>query len=263
MTFLQLYGEALTIELGSADTSSLFTTARRKKAINDAQTEFAKQTECFAKSTSLTMADGTQEYDLEAVIAADDYLALAKDGVEYVYTDADGNVQYASGDDFPRLDLDLLNKERVGWRNASSANLPSAYYFREQGGSVYFGLAEAPSIGAGASATVTLPYLALPPEMSSDSDEPFSDTAGSNPKRSLRPYHQALVHYAAALLEPARKGYAAEQRQRAIFAGFVADYLQRHRRRAGSRITVARNYRGEASSRLFGRNAYTDVRVRP
>jgi hypothetical protein len=46
MTFLQLYGDYLDIELGSADRTALFTTARRKDAVNRAQLEFAKQTEC-------------------------------------------------------------------------------------------------------------------------------------------------------------------------------------------------------------------------
>lgn len=246
MTFTQLYGDALHIELGSEDTSSLFTTVRRKKAINDAQVEFAKQTECFRKSATITMVDETREYDLESVITADDYYGIAKDGAEYVYTDADGNVTYQSGFDFPRRDLDVLNVENPGWRNADSTTLPASWYLRESAGKVYFGLSEPSDVTAPATATVTLPYLALPPDMTGDTDEPYSLTAGSDPKRSLRPWHQALVHYAAALLEPLRKNFAAEQRQRSLFAGFVADYLQRHRPRNGTRIQLARDYRGEA-----------------
>lgn len=250
MTFLQLYGEGLNRELGSDDTTALFTTARRKQAINDAQLEFAKQTECFQKTVSLTMVDETQEYDLEAIVA-DDYIDLAKGGVEYVYTDADGNVTYRSGDEFARTELDILNREEPGWRDADSTTLPDGWYIREHAGKVYFGLTQKPDVTAPATATVTVPYLAIPVEMTSDSHEPYSLTAGSDPKRALRPWHQALVHYAAALLEPLRKNFPAEQRQRALFAGFVADYLQRHRPRNGTRITMARNYRGEARGRFF------------
>lgn len=249
--FSQLYGEMLHRELGSDDVSALFTTARRKQAINDAQLEFAKQTECFQKTVSLTMVDETQEYDLDAIVA-DDFIDFAKGGVEYVYTDADGNVTYQSGPDFARVELDILNREEPGWRDADSTTLPDGWYIREHAGKVFFGLTQKPDVTAPATATVTVPYLAIPPDMSADADEPFSLTAGSDPKRSLRPWHQALVHYAAALLEPLRKNFAAEQRQRALFAGVVADYLQRHRPRGGTRITVARDYRREARGRFNG-----------
>lgn len=245
VTFLQLYGELLHRELGSEDTTALFTTARRKQAVNDAQLEFAKQTECFTKSVLVTMVDDTREYDLEA-IAADDFIAPARDGFEYVYTDAAGNLTYLTGDDFPRTDIYRLGLEEPGWHQIEATTLPSSYYLREEGGKVYLGLVPAPDVTAPATATVAVRYLAIPPDMVSDSDEPFSLTAGSDPKRSLRPWHQALVHYAAALLEPLRKNFPAEQRQRALFASIVADYLQRHRPRNGTRITMAHNYRRAA-----------------
>lgn len=259
MTFLELYGEGLSIELGSADTDQLFTTARRKAAINAAQLEFAKQTECFQKSVDLTMVDGTREYDLDAIVA-DDYMGIAKNGVEFLYTDADGNATYLSGHNFPRRDLDVLNVEEPGWHLAAATTLPSSWYLREDAGKVYVGLVPPPSVTAPANAIVTVPYLALPPDMTGDTHEPFSLTAGSDPKRSLRPWHQALVHYAAALLEPSRKTFSAEQRQRALFAGFVADYLQRHRPRQGSRIQLARDYRAEARQ---GRGQPHDWRTWP
>lgn len=262
MTYLQLYGEALNLELGSDDTTALFTTARRKKAINDAQQEFAKQTECFTKSVSIPMVDNTREYDLEVVITADDFLDLAKDGVEFVFTDASGNVTYLSGADFPRIDLPTLNREQSGWRSTTKAEKPSSYYIREEGGKVYFGMSEPPSVTAPSTASVTLPYVAVPPDMTGDTNEPFSLTAGSDPKRSLRPWHQVLVNYAAALLEPLRKNYAGEQRQRALFAGGVADYLQRKRPKGGTRITMARDYRGEASGRKLT-GPLADPRVWP
>lgn len=263
MIFSDLYGTYLDVELGSADRASLFTTARRKDAVNRAQQEFAKQTECFTKSTPITLANGTREYDLESVISADDFIAVASDGVEYVFTDASSNVTYRSGDDFPRLDLDILNREQSGWRLTGSATFPSSYYLREDGGSIYLGFSEPPLIGAGESATVTIPYLAIPPDMSADTNEPFSDSAGTNPRRSLRPWHQALVHYAAALLEPLRKNYAGEQRQRGLFAAIVADYLQRHRKKGGSRITLAHDYRAAARGRGLVSRARLDWRVWP
>lgn len=261
-TFSELYGERLTRELGSADTTSLFTTARRKDAVNQAQTEFAKQTECFQKTVSIPVSDGTREYDLETLIAADDYVSLAADGVEYVYTDAAGNVTYVSGDEFPRLDLDVLNRERVGWRAASNAQFPDGYYLREDGGTIYLGLTQPPTVTSGDTAALTVPYVAIPPTMVSDTDEPFSDSAGTNPKRAVRPWHQGLVHYAAALLEPLRKGFTAEQRQRQLFAGLVADYLQRHRKKGGSQILHAHDYR-RAARRHPAQGRSADPRVWP
>jgi hypothetical protein len=246
-----MYGEGLNRELGSDDTTALFTTARRKQAINDAQLEFAKQTECFTKSASVTMVDATREYDLEA-IAADDFIAPAKDGFEYVYTDANGDSTFLAGDDFARIDYYTLGREQPGWHNVAKVTMPDGYYLREDGGKVYLGLTQPSDVTAPATAAVTVPYLAIPPDMTGDTNQPFSLSAGTDPKRSLRPWHQALVHYAAALLEPLRKNFPAEQRQRALFAGMVADYLQRHRPRNGTRITQARDYRGEARGTFYG-----------
>lgn len=240
-------------ELGSDDTTALFTNARRKQAINDAQLEFAKQTECFVKLGTVTVVDGTREYDLEAVITADDYYKPGPGGFSYRYVDADGNVTYRSGNDFERFDLDRLNAEESGWQGQTTQQtLPTGYYLYEDGGKAYLGLRDFPDVTAPATASIGVPYLAIPPDMTDDAHQPYSLTAGSDPKRSLRPWHQALVHYAAALLEPLRKNFAAEQRQRALFAAMVADYLQRHRPRTGTRITMARDYRGEARRVNFG-----------
>lgn len=265
MIFSDLYGGYLDIELGSADRTALFTTARRKDAVNRAQMEYAKQTECFVKTVSIALSDGTREYDLDSVISADDFIAIAKNGVEYVFTDASANVTSRSGEDFPRVDVDLLNREQSGWRQAPNSTYPQSYYVRDAdtGGSLVLGVSEPPSIGSGETASVTLPYVAIPPDMVSDGDQPFSQSAGTNPKRTLRPWHQALVHYAAALLEPLRKNYAGEQRQRQLFASFVADYLQRQRKRGGSRIVMARDYRAEASGRGSLSQAQKDWRVWP
>jgi hypothetical protein len=252
-TFLQLYGDYLDIELGSGDRSALFTTARRKDAINRGEQEFAKQTECYTRSVSIPMVDGTREYELTDYITIVNFQAIAKDGVEYVFTDADGNVSYRSGDDFPRRDLELLNREYSGWRSSESASFPQSYYIREDADVVALGLSEPPALESGESASVTLPYVAIPPGMTDDADQPFSLT-GSDPKQMLAPWHQALVHYAAALLEPLRKNFDGEQRQRQLFAAHVADYLQRKRKRGGSRVVFARDYRGEAHGRgsLYG-----------
>lgn len=255
-TFLQLYGEMLTRELGSADASSLFTTARRKAAINEAQLEFVKQTECFTRQASVTIVDNTQEYDLDAagIISAEDFLWLAAEPATHKYTDTSGTITYTTGENFPRKDVPVMMDEGIDWRNTSVVSeLPSSYYIREDGGSVYLGIVPIPDIGTGDSAVVLLPYVAKPPDMTDDAHEPFSVVMGTSPKKTLRPWHQALVHYAAALLEPLRKNYDGEQRQRQLFAAQVADYLQRQRPQNGQTVRLTRNYYREARGRAFNR----------
>lgn len=251
-TFSDLYGEKLTRELGSADTSALFTTARRKAAINEAQLQFVKDTECFVKWVAVPLADSTQEYDLDAtsVIAADDYLWIAQEGAEHQFTDADGNIRYTRGeDDFPRKDLSTMQNEGIDWKNTSiESRTPTSWYIRQDGGSEFFGLVPIPLIGVGESALVNLPYVAVPPDMTDDTHQPFSVVLGTSPLRKLRPWHQALVHYAAALLEPLRKNYQGEQRQRQLYAGWVADYLQKQRPKGGQLVTLSRTYYRDARS---------------
>lgn len=244
--FLELYGDRLDRELGTADRTELFTAARRKGAINEAQLEWVKQTESFIRQASIPMVDDTQEYDLESagLLSAEDFLWIAAQGVEYAWTDTNGDITYATGELFPRRDIPLLNRLEPGWRNADAVSVPSSYYLREDGGTTKLGLYPKPAVEVGESAAVMLPYVAKPTDMSADDDEPFS--VSGNPKRILVPWHQALVHYAAALLEPLRKGYQAEQRQRGLFAGLVADYLQRQRPKGGQSITMAHNYYRQA-----------------
>lgn len=77
-TFLQLYGDDLDRELGTADRSVLFNLARRKDAINAAQQEWVKRTECLVGLAAIPLVSGTPEYDLESV---GDFAWTEKDGV--------------------------------------------------------------------------------------------------------------------------------------------------------------------------------------
>ena len=75
MTFLQLYGVELDRELGSSSTT-LFSNTRRKAAINAAAQEWVKRTECLTRQATILLADGVQEYDLEAVNVTSGALTL-------------------------------------------------------------------------------------------------------------------------------------------------------------------------------------------
>jgi hypothetical protein len=118
MIFSDLYGTELTRELGSSDTSTLFTTARRKAAINAAQLEFVKRTECLTRQTSVTIVDGTQEYDLDAIANAD-FGWLSKQGPSIAITSG-STVRYIEGDDLEETSVERLNVEEPGWRGQSA-----------------------------------------------------------------------------------------------------------------------------------------------
>lgn len=240
MNFLQLYGEELDRELGSDDRTQLFTISRRKQAINMAQMRFVQDTECLIRQGTVALLDGIQEYDLEA--SFQDFLQIARQGVEFVHTDAQGKKTYASGDDLLRRDIHWLNRAEPGWRNASTGT-PHFYYIREDGGSVFIGLVPPPKIGTGESAVLTVPYVARPADMVNDADEPF--TIGGNPKKSLEPWHPALVKYAAYLLEQFRKNLAVADKRLSEYASYVVDYIQKQRPRGGGHVQFARNYRAE------------------
>jgi hypothetical protein len=56
--FSSLWGRLLTQELGTDDSTQLFTDARRKAAINDGIREFADLTECFVRTSTLVWPVG-------------------------------------------------------------------------------------------------------------------------------------------------------------------------------------------------------------
>jgi hypothetical protein len=252
MTFLELYSTELSRELASSDTTILFTTTRRKKAINDAMKAFIRLTACTRRYGSLTIVDGTAEYDLETLPA--DFNGLA--GPPSLKIVGTSSTRYIQGPDLPRRDPEWLDRESPNWR-AASAGTPRCWYLRDDGSVTYLGFNPAPDVGVGETWTVVLPYIAEPTACTSDSVAPF--IIATFPVTRLEPYHMALVHYAAALLEPLRKNYAAVTRQMQLFAGYVAQYLQDQRVDGPDDITIQRNYLQEA---VRGERMY-DIRRYP
>lgn len=244
--FSSLYTGRLDRELGTDDSTTLFTTARRKAAINEAQEEFNEQTECFLRSSTFTIMGGTAEYNLNAaaVIASQDFVRFAKEPVRFIYTDASSFVTVLEGDNLVRRDIDWLNKYQPSWQLSTVAatvmQLPEFYYVREEGGFSYLGFTPVPSTGSSASAVAVVPYLARPTAMTSDTSEPYQ--VGANVRTDLRPYHQALVHFAAHQLEKLRRDDQASDRQLQKFLGYVARYLQNSRVKNGNIVTFAKNY---------------------
>lgn len=243
MTFLQLWDDALDIELASADTSQLFTTARRKKAVNDAVGAFVRMTDCVTRIGSIAIVDETATYDLETTLT--DYIRLyGSPSIKIVEADVDD--RYIQGDDdFPRRDVEQLDADEPGWR-ATDAGTPSRWLLEDDAGASNIILNPPPDVGSGETWTIRVPYVALPPDMTADGHLPFSVPVGTTTKIRLQPYHQGLAHYAAALLEPLRKNYAGAQRQMTLFNGYVAMYLQDERVNGPDQITVVRDYFSES-----------------
>jgi hypothetical protein len=239
MTFVQLYSTFLDIELASSDTTQLFTTVRRKLAVNEAAKAFARMTDCLKRYGSVPIIDETGEYDLE--VAFTDFIRVLEDPSVKIIGASD--TRYIQGDDLPRRDPAQLDWENPNWR-AADAGTPMAWYLRPDGGATFLGLTPAPDVGSGEMWTILVPYSALPADMSADIDLPF--TVSSNSPIRIAPYHQALVHYAAASLEPLRKNYAGAQRQMSLYNDYIAKYYEDERTSGPDQITMMRGYFDES-----------------
>lgn len=242
--FSSLYGTRLDRELGTDDSTVLFTTARRKSAINEAQEQFADLTDCTERRSSITVVAGTSEYNLASTTVIVDFVRFTKEQVQYRYTDASSNLTVLAGDDLPRKDVPWLNRFAAGWQISTQASSivqhPSYYYERIDGPSRFLGVTPPPGIGSSATADLLVPYLARPAAMTSDTNEPFM--VNSSVRTDLRIYHQALVHYAASQLEKLRKDDQASDRQMQLFLGYVKRYMEGARTKGGQMLAYARDY---------------------
>ena len=252
MQFSHMWSSGLTIELGNADSTKLFTDARRQNAVNNGVLMFVDLTECLVRESTIASSHGVREYNLMSSVNIPglDYLKPAKQQPEFQFTDTNGNVQYVTGDDFPRRDINWLNQYQPGWRQ-STGGTPGSWYLRPDGGRVLFGFDTPPEIDstAGESAKVLFPYVQRPAVMTSSTDIPF--TVNSTVRSDLEPYHQAAVHYGAYELEKLRLNDAGAQTQYQLFLGYVQRYLQTMRVRGGQQIRAARNYFREARSKRW------------
>jgi hypothetical protein len=244
--FGDLTGHLLDQELHSADSTTLFTTARRNQAINDAYAEFCELTECLLRVSTVACSCNTQEYNLlsSAILGSTDFVRIAPRGVEYHVLSSHGGssarLTQLSGDEFPRRDIEWLNKYEPGWRQSTTPQMPTGYYLDEKNGTFIIGLDRTPDIGSSETGKLIVPYIARPAAMTSTGDLPF--TVGGNTRTDLTPFHQALVHGAAHRLEKLRADDEAVDRQYAQFIAYVNRYTEKMRRRGGAFVTMAKNY---------------------
>lgn len=257
--FSSLYGAYLDEELGTDDSTQLFTTARRKSAINKGVREFARLTDCLQRTTTLVIVGGTAEYDLNSTttIPDGDWRGWSKEQVQVRYVDASSNLTVIGGkDDLPRREIEWLNDFAPGWQDSTVASsvmqLPSVYYERTDGARRLLGFWPVPSTGSSATMTAVIPYLAHPAPLTSDTQEPFAVSGGY--RYDLRPFHQALVHYAAHQLEKLRKDDQASLNQFQKFMGYVTQYLQDTRVKNGQGLGFIRRYFGRVGGNDRGQD---------
>ena len=251
MNFERLYKDELSIELNNSDTSVLFTSTRRQVAIRDAEEEFVDLTECLTRQSSVTCSCNTAEYALlTSTGGSTDFMRIAKQGVEYHLTDSNGRTRTIAGDQFPRRDIEWLNRYSPNWRESTTpVQMPQGYYIRGDGGDLLIGLTEPPKIGSSETGKLLIPYVTRPATMTSSGVEPF--TVAGVSRTDLRTYHKALPHFAAyKLLNLVGDTNEADKRLQ-TFLGYVARHAQAQRPKGGTHITAGRSYFRE-SRRIDG-----------
>lgn len=248
--FSQLWGDDLTTELGTNDTSVLFTDARRKHAVNVGLRQFADLTECFIRRSSVTVSSSAQEFNLNSsatLPGSSGFLRIASEGPAYITTDTAGNQQILAGDDFPQRAIPYLDATDQGWRSTSSPGEPTGWYLRDAGGAKFFGLDCPADVSTSETAELLIPFVANPSSMVSDTAMPF--TVSTNYRRDLLPYHQGLVHYGAHLMEKLRRDDERADKQMQMFMGYVQRYNMANRKKGTNGVRTARPYFRDASRR--------------
>lgn len=255
--FSALYGDALDTELGTADSTQLFTTARRKAAINEGQRQFVGLTECVVRRSSVTVSSSAREFNLNstAILPGSSngkFLRVSKAGPVYLTYDTAGTQQtvIAGDEDFPQRDEAWLDAAEPGWRSTNTGT-PSAWYLRPDGGSMFFGLNCPADVSTSETAELLIPYVVRPSSMTADTHVPFRFSTLS--RTDLDEFEQALVHYAAHKLEKLRKDTDASQQQLQAFLGYVQRYVATFRPKGMRTLRTARNYFQDA--RRGGRDA--------
>lgn len=242
-TFGTLYQDALDTELGTNDSAVLFTTARRKHAINEGYRQFADLTECLTRQSTVTVLSSGQEYNLlsTAILPNGDFLRISDQAPVYRTCDTSGQVTrvIAGDEDFPQREIQWLDAAQSGWRS-TSLGIPTAWYLRKEGGALYFGLDCPADVSSNETAELVIPYVPNPSSMTQSTDVPF--TLSSQTRTDLQPYHQALVHYAAHDLEKLRKDSEASDRQLQKFLGYVQRFMMATRPKGPRSLRASKSY---------------------
>ena len=248
-TFSQLWNDELTTELGSNDTSVLFTDARRKHAVNVGLQQFADLTECCVVQSSISVSSSAREFNLlSSVLAGSSALKfsrMADQGPVYVKTDTAGNAQYIAGDDFPERKVPLLDAAQDGWRSTTPGD-PQGWSQRVGSSGRFFGLDCPANVSTSETAELLIPYIPYLSSQTNDTAVPYFG------RSDLFIYHQASVHYAAHLMEKLRKDKEASDDQLNRFMGYVTRYNAQKQKKGPKAVRMARSYFSNARSQSEG-----------
>lgn len=241
--FSQLWGDDLTTELGSNDTSVLFTDARRKHAVNVGLRQFADLTECFVKRSSITVSSSAQEFNLNSssiMSGSSRFTRMASEGPTYVKTDSSGFQTFISGEElFPQRNIPYLDASEDGWRSTNTGD-PTGWYLRDDAGAKYFGLDRPANVSTSETAELLIPFVQKMSSLTSDTAMPFA--VSTNYRHDLEDYHQAGVHYAAHLMEKLRKDREAADDQLQRFMGYVNRYNAQKAVKGMKGVRMAQSY---------------------
>ena len=251
-TFGDLYQDALDTELGSNDSAVLFTSARRKHAINEGYRQFVDLTECLTRQSTVSVSSSAQEFDLlsTTVLPGGDFLRMADQGPVFQKFDTAGTITMTlAGDDFPQREMQWLDAAQSGWRS-TDVGTPTAWYLRKAGGSHYFGLDRPVDVSTSETAQLIIPYVPKPSSMTATTNVPFAFSGVV--RTDLQPYQQALVHYAAHDLEKLRKDDKASDRQLQKFLGYVQRFIQATRPKGPRGVRAGKSYFKDARRSGYG-----------
>lgn len=243
INFGDLYQDALDVELGSNDSAVLFTTARRKHAINEGYKQFCDLTDCLTKRSTITVSSSAQEFNLNSttIIPAGDFVRICDEGPSFKKYDTSGSVTMVlAGDrDFPQREVPWLDSAESGWRS-TTVGTPTSWYLRNDAGARYFGVDRPVNVSTSETAELVIPYVARPSSMTSTSDVPFALDGAA--RRDLNDYAQATVHFAAHRLEKLRKDTEASDRQLQTFMSYVQRFLQAMRPKGPRGVRASKSY---------------------
>lgn len=239
MTFLELYGEAVSHELGSEDQIQLFTIARRKNAVNRAAREFSRLTKLsIPRELSIALVGGTARYNLDTLTVGR-FIAFNRTPIRFVVTT--GSATQAT--ELVLRNTAWMDVQSPGWRDSTATGAPVNAVHDPVMGVNNLQVTPVPAIPGGQTWALLVPYQGSAGNMTADTDLPFDGLP------DIEPYHWALAHFAAAILERLRKDTDAEKGQIAKFGAYIDDFnasrmsKQQHKRALQQRDYLRQGHR--------------------
>ena len=255
MTFADLYGEALHHELGSYDTTQLFTTVRRKAAVNRAQKEFARLGKIsLSKEVVIPVVAGTRDYNLDTA-SGSRFVAFGRSPLRLRQI-VTANPLATTVTSLVVRSTAYMDEVLPGWRDPASSGFPSNIVHDPSDGVNTLRFTPFPGIPASETWELVVPIAANAADMVLDSEVPFDG------RPDVEPFHWALAHFAAAILERLRKDPEAEKNQVTKFGAYLEDWNAKSTRPPGAhkRVLMQRDYIGETSRTRGGITVQDDPR---